>query len=58
MYNYRMKSPERGSFAKMVVGLFIFISLSFGLTYAVNSYSIAQEKAQQTAAVRAAWLGK
>lgn len=39
-----------GSFMRFVVGFSVFISVSFGVTYAVNTYSIAQENEQQSAA--------
>lgn len=44
-----MESPV-SSFLRFVVGFAVFISISFGITYAVNTISIAQEKEQQTAA--------
>ena len=53
-----MQPSPVGSFAKFTVGFFIFISFSFGITYAVNSYTLAQQKAQETAAARAALLGQ
>ena len=53
-----MRQSSSGNFAKMVTGFLVFISLSFGLTYAVQSYTISQEKAQQAAAIEAAMLGQ
>lgn len=44
-----METPV-GSFLRFVVGFSVFISVSFGVTYAVNTYSIAQENEQQSAA--------
>lgn len=45
-----MSPSPVGSFLKFVVGFLVFISLSLGLTIAVNDYTIAQQKSQQTAA--------
>ncbi len=45
-----------GSFLRFVVGFSVFISVSFGVTYAVNTYSIAQEKEQQAAAAFGAMI--
>lgn len=53
-----MQRSPAGSFFRFLTGFLVFISLSFGLTYAVNSYSIAQERAATAAAVQAAWVGK
>ena len=39
-----------GSFFRFLLGFLIFISLSFAITYAVNTYTIAQEEHEQTAA--------
>ncbi len=52
-----MQPSPANSFLKFLAGFLVFISLSFGLTYAVNSYTVAQQQAQAAAAVRAAWLG-
>lgn len=46
-----------GSFTRFTLGFLVFISLSFGLTYAVNSYTLKQEKDAQTAAALEAMLG-
>jgi Flp pilus assembly protein TadG len=45
------------SFAEFTIGFFVFISLSFGLTYAVTTYTNSQQAAQQAAAARAALMG-
>lgn len=45
-----------GSFARFTLGFLVFISLSFGLTYTVNTYSIREEQAKQTAAALQAML--
>ena len=49
------KSPL-GSFAKSVIGFLIFISLSLGITVAVNSYESSQQKNDQTASAIQAML--
>jgi len=38
------------AFFKYLLGFLVFISLSLALTYAVNTYTIAKEAEQQTAA--------
>lgn len=40
-----------GSFFRSVIGFLVFIGISFGLTYAINSYAQTHEK--QVAAVEA-----
>ncbi len=52
-----MQPSPAGSFFRFVLGFFVFISLSFGITYAINSYTLAQEHAQQAAAADAALFG-
>ena len=49
------RSPV-GSFLKFVIGFSLFISLSIGITYAVQTYTVAQAKQQQTAAALQAML--
>jgi hypothetical protein len=44
------------SFFRFLLGFLTFISLSFVITYAVNSYTLAQEREQQTAAAFEALL--
>lgn len=44
-----MESPV-GSFLRFVVGFSVFISVSFGVTYAVSTYTAMQEQEKQTAA--------
>jgi hypothetical protein len=53
-----MQPSPAGSFARFAIGFFVFISLSFGITYAVNSYTLGQEKTQQAAAANAALFGR
>ena len=38
------------SFLRFVLGFLMFISMSFVITYAVNSYTLAQDQQKQTAA--------
>lgn len=53
----RMPRSSVSSFMRFVTGMFVFISLSFGITYAVNSYTMSQEKVQTAAAAHAALFG-
>lgn len=46
---WRAMDPA-GSFLKYVLGFLTFISLSFIITYAVNTYTVAQDQQKQTAA--------
>jgi len=39
-----------GSFFRFLLGFLTFISVSFVITYAVSSYTIAQDEREQTAA--------
>jgi len=50
---------ERGanSFVKFTLGFTVFIAISFGLTYAVSTYSIAQERERQVGAAYRAMVG-
>jgi len=52
-----MQQSPTTSFFRFTIGFLAFISLSFGLTYAVHSYTIIQERDQQAAAIQAAMLG-
>ncbi len=52
----RMNSAS--SFFRFVLGFLTFISLSFALTYAVGTYTVAQEKEAQAAAALQALLGE
>ena len=45
------------SFLRFVIGFTVFISVSFGVTYAVNSYTVAQQQEEQTAAAFQAMVG-
>lgn len=44
------------SFLKFFIGFMLFISLSFGLTFAVSKYTAAQDREHQTAAALQALL--
>ena len=39
-----------GSFFRFLLGFLTFISMSFAITYAVSSYTLAQDEQKQTAA--------
>jgi hypothetical protein len=51
-----MKPSPFGSFAKFTIGFLVFISISLGVTIAVNSYASQQDQSHQTAAVFQALL--
>lgn len=53
-----MRQGGVNSFFRFVLGFSIFIMMSFGLTYAVASYSIAEEREEQVGAAIQAFLGK
>jgi len=53
-----MQPSPTASFFRFTVGFLTFISLSFGLTYAVHTYTITQERQEQAAAIQAAMLGE
>lgn len=58
MYNYEVmqQSTPAGSFVKFLTGFLTLITLSFGLTYAVNSYATAKDGQQAAAAAKAKML--
>lgn len=56
VYNFGMNPSPIGSFAKFTIGFLVFISVSLGVTIAVNSYTDGQGQAQQTAAAIQALL--
>jgi len=51
-----MNPSPWSSFAKSVIGFLIFISISLGITVAVNSYAASQDQTHQTAAAFQALL--
>jgi len=46
------------SFFRFVLGFSVFIAVSLGLTFAVSTYSMQQEREKQTAAALKAMLGE
>ena len=50
-----MQSPV-GSFLRFVVGFTVFITVSFGVTYAVNTYTTYKDAQDQTATALHAML--
>lgn len=57
-YNSQDRTMETpvGSFLRFFLGFMLFISISFGVTLAVNSYTANQSIEQQTAAALQAML--
>ena len=55
-YNSNMEGSPVGSFARFLIGFLTFISVSFGVTIAVNSYAGAQDAERQAAAALQAML--
>ena len=53
-----MQPSPTTSFLRFLTGFMVFISLSFGITFAVNSYTVAQAKAQAATAAEAALWGE
>ena len=51
-----MQQSPAGSFFRFVVGFTVFISVSFGVTYAVNTYTTYKDAQEQTAAALHAML--
>ncbi len=51
-----MQPAPLSSFLKSVIGFLTFISISFGVTYAVQTYATVQDAEQAAAAARAAML--
>jgi hypothetical protein len=47
---YKMAPSPVGSFMRFLVGFTVFISVGFGVTYAVQTVATNQEQEQQTAA--------
>ena len=46
------------SFLRFAIGFMVFISVSFGVTFAVNTISAKQEKERQTAAAFDVLMGE
>lgn len=53
-----MQPQPVNSFFKFAVGFLTFISISFGVTYAVNTYAAAKDADQAAAAAFAKMLQK
>ncbi|MFA7310062.1 MAG: hypothetical protein WC050_04110 [Candidatus Paceibacterota bacterium] len=51
-----MNQPPVSSFVKFSLGFLVFLSVSFGVTIAVNTYASGQTQEQQTASALAAML--
>ena len=51
-----MNQQPVSSFFRFALGFLVFITVSFGVTYAVNSYAISQTADQQAAAAVTAML--
>jgi|GEM_PF-1016185 hypothetical protein len=51
-----MRETPVGSFVQSVFGFLLFISVSLGITYLVNSYATERAQAQAEAAFQAAAL--
>ena len=49
-YNILMQPSSVGSFFKFTLGFLVFISVSFGVTFAVNSMAQAKDASQAAAA--------
>lgn len=60
MRGYTVHMPQGGanSFLRFTLGFTLFIALSFGITYAVNTIIARQEKERQTAAAFQAMMGE
>lgn len=52
-----MRQGGANSFFRFTLGFTLFIALSFGITYAVNTISIAQERERQAAAAFQVMVG-
>ncbi|MEK7155556.1 MAG: hypothetical protein AAB734_01620 [Patescibacteria group bacterium] len=53
-----MRQGGANSFFRFTLGFTLFIALSFGITYAVTTISIAQEKERQVGAAFQVMVGK
>jgi hypothetical protein len=53
-----MRQGGAHSFFRFTLGFTLFIALSFGITYAVNTITLAQEKERQTAAAFQVLMGE
>lgn len=55
-YNVKMRETPVSSFSKALIGFVVFISVSVGLTFLVNTYAPEQGPQQQAAAAEALML--
>lgn len=55
-YNLQMTPSPVGSFTRFFVGFMLFITVSFGVTFAVQKYATSQDPVKQQAAAIAAML--
>ncbi|MEK7156741.1 MAG: hypothetical protein AAB790_02950, partial [Patescibacteria group bacterium] len=56
VYNNPMQSSPLSSFTRFLFGFTLLISISFGVTFAVQKYATGQDAAKQQAAAAAAML--
>ena len=52
-----MRPSPTGSFFKFTIGFLVFISVSFGVTFAVSSYTLQEARVEAAAAAQQAMLG-
>jgi hypothetical protein len=52
-----MSGAPLNSFLRFLLGFMLFISMSLGVTFAVNSYATSRDAATQQAAAAAVMLG-
>jgi len=55
-YNNCMQPSPLGSFTRFLFGFTLLISISFGVTFAVQTYATGQDAQKQQAAAAAAML--
>ena len=53
-----MRQSPTGSFLRFTIGFLVFISVSFAVTFGVNTYTTNQAKAAAAAAAHEALFGK
>lgn len=56
VYNSPMQSSPLGSFTRFLFGFTLLISISFGVTFAVQKVAAGQDAAKQQAAAAAAMV--
>jgi len=55
-YNIDMRPTPTSSFVRSVIGFAVFLSISFGVTYAVNTMTAEETREEQVAAAAARML--